>query len=108
MSKRNVRSCSTKGVFQRILVAVDDSEPAQWATQMAAKLAASHNVSLAFVHVIPGVVALTPDFATSRSNLVANHLEIGQAILSRAAASIDTHTKPELIMMEGEPSKQII
>lgn len=98
----------SKGVFQRILVAIDDSEPARWAIRMAVRLAKVNGAALAFVHVTPCAIAMTPDFAMLRAELVDNHRELGEALLKRVALSIVASPRPELLLREGEPSQQII
>lgn len=109
MSQEPARQeCKSKGVFQRILVGIDDSEPARWAIEMAAKMAKPIGAAVAIVHVIPSEVALTPEFATFRPEILEERRKIGQALLERARAAFDALPQPLLFLKEGEPSQQII
>lgn len=102
------QNCCSTGVFQRILVGVDDSEPAGWAIRMVARMARTTGAAVAIVHVIPSEMALTPEFAMLRPDLGEDRSKAGQALLERAAAMLDLPFPPQLLLKEGEPSQQVI
>lgn len=108
LPKAGKECCQDNGVFQRILVAIDDSEPAQWALKMGARIAmACQGAEMALVHVVPGAVALTPEFAMMHGKLAEDYRQGGQALLESVSNSICGFA-PKLFLKTGEPAQQII
>src|ERR1022692_3323326 len=51
------------GLCRRVLIAVDDSEPATWAVKVGMNLARLSGARVALVHAIHGEMAMTPVWA---------------------------------------------
>lgn len=99
-------TANNPSTFQRIMVGIDDGEPAQWALRTAAELASALGATLLLVHVVPNPSVL------GESNLAADKITAdahlaGQALLLHARAelppNLDIHTELRL----GSPPAEL-
>jgi len=93
-------------VFTSILVAVDESEPATWATQLAVRVAKELKAAVSLVHVVgvPGRFIPEPLPESTLSQLVA----ADDPVLKSARALVPDELAGELILREGEAAPQIV
>ena len=99
---------SRPGAFKSILVAVDDSEPAQWALDEAVRLAARLDARVSLVHVIDVPPAFAPDFAFDDAMRRPALLQVGRTMLRGLADHVPAELLAEQILREGNADKQII
>ena len=85
-------------VFQRILVGVDRSDAARWASELAAGIAAATNGRAAVLHVIDIGKGFSPSFARPSAT----------ELLDRAAATFSSAFRVERLIREGDPGKEIV
>ena len=93
--------------FRRILVATDGGEAAEWATDVGASLAAQLRADLAFVHVIPRVLAYPTELGFVEVERIADLHERADHFLhhaQRRAGSVPSG----MILREGVASTEII
>jgi nucleotide-binding universal stress UspA family protein len=95
-------------VFQRILVAVDQTSASQWAVHLAAGLAASTGARVALIHVIDISRGFSPEFGFVDETAIARLRPSADALLDRAAAELDGGTTVERIVREGDPPQEIL
>jgi nucleotide-binding universal stress UspA family protein len=92
-----------------ILVAVDGSDPAGWATDLAGRIAADASAKVTLVHAITdAAVALSPDYAYAGPGMLAAQREQGEEYLRRAGARLPKGLEVEELLYEGEPARQVI
>lgn len=102
------KSSEQDGVFRRILVAVDGTDPSLRALKLASKLAHQFESEMALVHVIPGPVSVTPEFAMAQPDFAETHRAAGEELLKESAASMGLTTIPQTFLREGAASQEII
>jgi nucleotide-binding universal stress UspA family protein len=103
-------------VFERILIGVDDGEPAAQAVRVGAALATALGAQLALVHVVDltlAAAAATPDAgflpAAPLSDGVVDELRSGAEELVRAMSRlVPTALHTERFLREGSPAAEII
>lgn len=100
--------CADVGFCRRVLVAIDDLEPANWALQMGIYVAKLCRGRLALVHVIHGDMALTPEFATPRPKLAQEAHRAGEELLSQGKSLAPAELRTQTFLKAGDPSQQII
>jgi nucleotide-binding universal stress UspA family protein len=93
--------------FQRVLVAIDGSEFAAHALEVASSLASAVNGQIGLVHVID------PKFVGSETGVPADQIWAlrradGQGLLDRAASAIPGQPHPWKFLREGTPWKEIV
>jgi nucleotide-binding universal stress UspA family protein len=101
-------ACCGKAVFKKVLIAVDGAEPAGWALKLGGNLADATGSAVALVHVIPGLVDLTPEFAMVSADLIEDREQAGHNLLQNAAAKLGAELRPLLLLKVGQASQQII
>ncbi|MDB5357087.1 MAG: Universal stress protein family [Phycisphaerales bacterium] len=94
--------------FRRILVAVDDSQPAGWAIDTAARLALGLGGKVGLVHVVPTDIGCGPDIAFARADLYGERHYRCEELLQRAAARVPGSIGAEVMLKEGEATRQIV
>lgn len=99
---------SRPGMVKSILVAVDDSEPAQWAVDEAVRLGEGLDARVSLVHVIDVAPALGQGFALDDAMKRPALVEGGRAILDGLKDRIPVELRGEQILREGHADKQII
>lgn len=100
--------CVDDDFCRRVLVAVDDSQPATWALRVAIKLAKVRGAHLALVHVIHGEMALTPEFAMPRPDVVENVHRSGEEFLRQEKSLAPAELHVQTFLKVGDPSQQIV
>lgn len=92
--------------FTSILVAVDESEPARWATQLAVRLAKELKAAVSLVHVVsaPGRFMSEPLPENTLLKLVA----ADDPVLKAARALVPDELAGGLTLREGEAAPQIV
>ncbi len=93
--------------FRRILVATDGGEAAEWATDAGASMAAQLHAELAFVHVIPRVLAYPTELGFVESDRIADLHERADHYLRHAQRHAG-NIPSERIMREGVAPAEII
>jgi nucleotide-binding universal stress UspA family protein len=93
--------------FQRILVATDGGEACEWATDVGASLAAQLHADLAFVHVLPRVLAYPTELGFVEVERIADLRERAEHYLRHAQGRAG-NISSELIRREGVAATEII
>jgi len=93
--------------FRRILAATDGGEPAEWAVDMGASLAAQLGAELAFVHVIPRALAYPTELGFVETERIADLHERADHFLSHAQRRAGDVTA-DRIVREGVAAAEII
>ncbi len=93
--------------FQQILVAVDGSEFAAHALQVASSIATAMGARIGVVH------AIDPQLVGSETGVPADQMwallrRDGQALLDTAASAIPAHPHPWRFLREGTPWKEVV
>ncbi len=94
-------------VFKRIMVAVDQSEQAIFATRIAAALAKALHSELSLIHVIHVLPPTNPDLAYEQFQYRPDCFREGQDLLDRTAERLSGLGNVEKILREGDPAVQI-
>jgi nucleotide-binding universal stress UspA family protein len=95
-------------IFRRLLVAVDNTGLAGWAIKSAVQLANELGGKIGLVHITPGDIGFTPEFAYAESSVLLEQRREGQEILKRAEASVPKSLRAGSILKEGDPMQQIV
>ena len=95
-------------LFKKILVAVNDSEPAGWAVDLAQAMAEDSGAQLAIVHVVNRPHIPAPEFEAPSAQLLVDLRRGGEELLYRMIAKVPARLSPERLMREGKPSDEII
>jgi universal stress protein A len=93
--------------FQRVLVAIDGSEFAAHALEVASGLATALGAELGLLHVI-NVTLVSSETGVPASQQWAILRDEGQSLLDTAAAAIPAHPHPWKFLREGTPWKEIV
>ena len=96
------------GAIRLILVAVDDSKPAEWAVDEAARMAEALDARISLVHVIDAVPVLAQEFAIDTAIKRPTLIDQGSALLHVLADRVPGELLAEQIVREGSADKQII
>jgi nucleotide-binding universal stress UspA family protein len=94
--------------FRRILVAVDGSDQAGWASDVAGRMAKAFCAKVALVHVVPDPAAIGPEFVYSEPNLLALRRQEGEAFLRNAQQRLPEGLEIQPMLYEGDPARQIV
>jgi nucleotide-binding universal stress UspA family protein len=95
--------------FGHILVAVDGSDQAGWATDLAGRIAGDAPAEVTLVHAVAEPAAmLSPDYAYAGPGMLAAQREQGEEYLRRAGARLPRGVQFEELLYEGEPARQVI
>jgi len=95
-------------MFNRILIAVNDSDPANLALEAGAQLAAQLGATVGVVHVVVPAFVYTPDVAIADDRILTELRREGRDLLRRAAARIPPSVRCEQFMTEGDPADRIV
>ncbi len=95
-------------VFKRILIAVNDSEPACWAVDLGCALADNHAAHVQLLHVVNRTNAFVGDFDVPATALLGELRREGQAVLDRFAKKFAHGRTVEAVLREGKPADEII
>jgi len=99
---------SRPGAIKSILVAVDNSEPAQWAVDEAVRLAQSLDARVSLVHVIDVAPVLAPEFAVDERLARPAVAQAARERLAGWADRVPAELLEQQILREGNADKQII
>ena len=105
------KTCSgktSKALFQRILVAVDQSQQSAWAAQMAGELARTTHAKVALIHsyrVDPGYAL---EMAVPVEDILADLQEAGQELLQRTRQLIPAEVDVSEMLVDGEACSEIV
>jgi nucleotide-binding universal stress UspA family protein len=96
------------GAFKRILVAVDESQQAGFAIDVASRLAGELKAQLILVHISPATGPFTPEFAFVEPEMRAQYLRAGEAVLNQAKARVPDMMPVETVLRQGVAADQIL
>jgi len=99
---------SRPGMVKSILVAVDDSEPAQWAVDEAVRLAEVLDARVSLVHIIDVAPVLAPEYALDEALKHPALIQAAKELLRGLAERVQSEVLGEQIVREGNAAKQII
>lgn len=91
---------------QRILVAIDNGEPSEWAVQIAGQLAEQLCARLALVHVVRPVLGFGRNFMAA-NRLEATRRQEGAELLRRTQQSLSQAISSECMLRTGVPMEEI-
>jgi nucleotide-binding universal stress UspA family protein len=95
-------------MFNRILVAIDNSEPAYAALDVATGLAAALGATLAVVHVVDDSRAFRAELGFIDQSLLSALRRGGAEVLELACTRLPASMRVEQLLSEGEPSERIV
>jgi nucleotide-binding universal stress UspA family protein len=95
-------------LFSRILVAVDGSEQAGWATDVAGRIAAEVGTKVTLLHAVPDPATIGADYAYAGPGLLAAQRDQGEEYLRRAGQRLPKGVEVESLLYEGEPARRVI
>src|SRR5258708_5496347 len=91
---------SIRSQQKRILIALDHSEPADWALRVGGRLAEQLGARVLLLHVIQFDVGIAEDFVTAQKVDAVNHEE-GLALLERARGLLPAGVPCEQLLQDG-------
>jgi nucleotide-binding universal stress UspA family protein len=92
----------------RILIALDRGEPAQWAFEVAADLAARTAAKVLLVHVLPPPTSLVGEFVVVLEDLDTKHHNEADALLHKFQTMLPDVVHSRTAVREGTPAEQIL
>ena len=95
------------GVFERILVAVDESRQAGWAIDLATRLARVHDARLILLHVVV-LPPSRPEFAYIEPTEPGGYLRESELMLERAKDAVPRTIQVDTVLREGDPATEIL
>ena len=104
-------TCANKtqeALFRKILVAVDDSQQAQWAAQLAGEMARTTGAKIALIHTYRVDPGYALELATPVEDLISGLRETGELLLKQARALIPADVEVEEMLADGEAAPQIV
>lgn len=97
----------TPHAFRRVLVAMDDSQQADWALDLAVRTARATGAALRIVHVIPEPGSVSPELAYAEPALRAEMRESAQALVRRVVDRIPEGIEVSHVLHEGAAARHI-
>ncbi len=97
----------TPHAFGRVLVAVDDSEQARWALELAIRIARTSDAEIAIVHAIPEPGPVSPELAYAEPAIRAQMREAASGLVKESAARVPEGIKVTTILHEGTAARHI-
>src|ERR1041385_5569935 len=94
--------------LQRILVALNDSEPAAWAVATAVELAQQVCAQVTLLHVVNRARAMSGESQGPSAQLLAELRLRGRQLLVNVSAHIPQQLRAPTILREGKPADEII
>ena len=95
-------------MFQRILIAISEREPAGREVAVGAELATALGARVALVHVVETSLAATPEAGLPAAELLADLQRTGQAFLRATRARLPAGLAAEEFLREGKPADEIL
>jgi nucleotide-binding universal stress UspA family protein len=101
---------STSSPATRILVAVDDGEPARWAARVAERLAKAVDAEVVLLHVIDPVSSIPPEMAATWEieRIRSAMRQRGDELLAAARVRVDPTLRVEPLVREGAAGDEIV
>jgi len=95
-------------MFKRILVAVDQSKPAEHAIEVTVALATALRASVSVVHVVDSNAAFVSEAAAMDQITLGAMRRDGWRALENAFGRIPPFLQPERVFLEGDPAECIV
>jgi nucleotide-binding universal stress UspA family protein len=95
-------------VIKKILIAVNDSDPATQAAQAGAELAVQLGASVALVHVVIPAMVYMPEVAIADERILDDLRIEARNFLLNSAAKLPQSLPSEWFMPEGDPAAEIV
>src|SRR5947209_3879987 len=99
---------SNESLFKHILVAVDESKQAEWATAVAGDFAKTTGAKVALVHAYRVDPGYSPELGMPIEDVIAELKEAGIATLRRHRSMLPSTLDVEERLIEGEPAQEIV
>jgi nucleotide-binding universal stress UspA family protein len=94
--------------FQRILIAIDESELTARTVAIGADLATALHAQLALVHVLDTSLAGAPEGGMSAEATLADLQQAGQALLQAARGQVPASVPVTAFSREGKPAEEVV
>ena len=94
--------------WERILIAINDSEPATWAVETAVGLAQQLGSRVTLLHVVNRARAFVDNIENPSAELLAELRRAGQSLLEQTARRIGAKITVETVLREGKPADEIV
>lgn len=91
-----------------LMVAVDRSEQAKWAAQVAAGMAESLAANVVLVHVMSSTALSASELAFTARELDAFMRQRAEEVFATARAQFPPHVRVQRLLREGEPGSEIV
>ncbi len=95
-------------MFERIMVAIDEADPATPAIGVGAELARLLGARLALVHVVDPAPAANPEAGLPAAELLEEVRRTDSELLRAARAQLSADLAPETFLREGKPAQAIL
>jgi nucleotide-binding universal stress UspA family protein len=106
--QKTCQAKAPKALFQKILVAVDQSQQAMWAVQTAGEMARTTGATVALVHAYRVDAQYTVEMATPIEDRIAELREAGQELLHRLSKLLPAELEVTELLSDGEAFQQIV
>jgi universal stress protein A len=98
----------TSAMFKKILIAINDSQPAAWAVDLGSALAGDHPAEIFLLHVVNRTHALNSDMETPSTELLDELRARAVDLLDRADDRIPSPVIRQKLIREGKPADEIL
>ena len=95
-------------MFERIMVAIDEDDPATPAIRVGAELARVLGARLALVHIVDPAPAANPEAGLPASELLEEVRRTDSELLRAARSELGPDLAPETFLREGRPAQEIL
>jgi nucleotide-binding universal stress UspA family protein len=92
----------------RILIALDTSEPAQWAFQVGADIACRTSAKVLLVHAVPPPTSIVGEFVVVLEDFEAKQHNDAQALLEKYRTMLPRLVESHTMVRDGLPADEII
>ena len=103
-----VDRCSRQKAGRTILVAVDQSEQADWALAEAVRLAEGADARISLIHVVDSVGLPTVDFAYDDLGRMRDMSERAKQLLTTLKTRVPVDLRDQLLVREGKADREIV
>jgi nucleotide-binding universal stress UspA family protein len=95
-------------MYKRILVGIDEGQPAQRAVDAAADLAKQVGAELILLHVVDLGLVYVPEVSMTDTSLLAHLREQGEQLLTDTIERLPPGITVRRVLVEGEPAESVI
>ena len=95
-------------MFERIMVAIDEADPATPAIDAGAELARVLGARLALVHIVDPAAAANPEAGLPAGELLEEARRTDSELLRTVRAQLAPDLVPETFLREGRPAREIL